>query len=218
MKIAVLTYTTPHRKTYDTLCLLNAKGYRDIAVYAHPFTYTKKHKSLVSHRPDMRYLVPSIQDTCKMLGYSYQMFESFEEIDGEDVYLIGGSGLIPQEFVHNHRIVNSHPGWIPLARGLDALKWAILEDAPIGVTTHFIGEEVDAGEIIDRRELHIVEGEQFYELGMRVYLNEIDMLVGSLKKLDEKHMYVSGGSTQIHRRMPIELEQEMISKYNSLYS
>ena len=31
-KIAVLTYNQPHRKTYDTICLLKAKGYENVRV------------------------------------------------------------------------------------------------------------------------------------------------------------------------------------------
>ena len=38
-KIAVLTYNQPHRKTYDTICLLKAKGYENVVVYAQEMTY-----------------------------------------------------------------------------------------------------------------------------------------------------------------------------------
>ena len=114
--------------------------------------------------------------------------------------------------------MNAHPGYIPLARGLDALKWAVLEGLPVGATTHFLGNEVDAGEVIERRELEIRSSESFFELGMRVYRTEVDMLVRALEKLDEPHEFIASGGTILHRRMPRDLELEMLREYESIVS
>lgn len=40
--------------------------------------------------------------------------------------------------IQKYRIINAHPGYIPVVRGLDSLKWAIVEGLPIGVTTHLL--------------------------------------------------------------------------------
>lgn len=213
MRIAVLTYATPHRKTYDVLCRLKAEGYDDVVVFAFPLTYQKKVLPTVRHRPDMSYLVPDTEKTCKSFGYRYMKIESYVEASGQDVYLVGGAGIIPQSFVDTHIIVNAHPGYIPYARGLDALKWAVLEGLPVGVTTHLLGPEVDAGWVIERRELPLKPNETFFELGMRVYCNEIEMLVEALVKLNEPHDFIEAGGSVVHRRMPHELEEEMLLAY-----
>lgn len=213
MRIAALTYDVPHRKTYDALCLLKTRGYDQVDVFAHPMTYVKKTFPLVAHRPNMGYLVPETKAVCEAFGYSYTEIETYEEAHGSDVYLVCGAGIIPQGFVDSHRIVNAHPGYIPRARGLDALKWAVYEGEPVGVTTHFLGEEVDAGEVIERRRLDLVEGESFFELGMRVYRNEVEMLVGALEKLEEPHEFVDAQGTVLHRRMPVATERDMLAKY-----
>lgn len=213
MKVAVLTYSVPHRKTYDTLCRLKSEGYDDVTVFAYPLTYQKKIAPVVRHRPDMSYLVPDTKKVCASFGYRYEEITRYAEAAGQDVYLVGGAGLIPQSFVDTHLIVNAHPGYIPWARGLDALKWAVLEGLPIGVTTHLLGSEVDAGWMIERRELLLRSDEAFYELGMRVYCNEIEMLVGALVKLNEPHDYIEAGNSIVHRRMPHELEKEMLLAY-----
>ena len=215
MRIGVLTYTVPHKKTYDALCLLKTKGYDDVEALAYPMTYSKKSRPSVAHRPDMGYLVPSTEEACRAFGYGYREISSYDEAEGKDVYLVCGAGIIPQEFVDGNRIVNAHPGFIPLARGLDALKWAVLEGSPVGATTHFLGTEVDAGEVIERRELGMRARESFFELSMRVYRTEIDMLVGSLEKLEEPHEFVPAGATVLHRRMPKELEREMMRRYEA---
>lgn len=56
--VAVLTYNQKHRKTYDTLCLLKAKGYQKVTVYAQPMTYRKKRFPLINHRPDQIMAIP----------------------------------------------------------------------------------------------------------------------------------------------------------------
>ena len=110
MRIAVLTYTVPHRKTYDVLCLLKVRGYEDVCVLASPMTYRKKSNPLVAHRPDMGHLVPEAKETCRAFGFGYREIADYGEAEGADVYLVCGAGIIPQGFVDSHRIVNAHPG------------------------------------------------------------------------------------------------------------
>lgn len=213
MRIGVLTYTSPHRKTFDTLCRLFIKGFFDVTVFAKEMTYVKKYRPLFQHRPDMNYLVPQTSMCCDAFGYSYQEFENFSEIEGYDAYLVCGVGLIPEDFVARHRIINAHPGLIPEVRGLDSLKWALFEGKPVGVSTHFLGNEIDAGEVIERREIELIEGESLFELGMRVYYNEIDMLVQALEKINDKHECLAAGESVVHKRMPTEIEKVMMDAY-----
>ena len=72
--------------------------------------------------------------------------------------LIGGAGILPKEIIDNVNIINSHPAYLPSVRGLDALKWAIYNDMPIGVTSHIISEEADSGFLIrrDRNKRYVV--------------------------------------------------------------
>lgn len=213
MSVAVLTYQVPHRKTYDTLCLLRARGYADVRVIAVPLTYTKRFQPLVQHRPDMSYRVPKTHGVCEASGYRYEECPSYEELSLTGPVLVCGAGLLPKRFIQENQVINSHPGLIPFARGLDALKWALLEGLPVGATTHLIGDEVDAGEIIERREVDVRPDDTVLSLGLRVYAEEIDMLVGALNKLDEPHNYVHGGGHPVHRRMPHEIELEMLDRF-----
>ena len=91
MRIAVLTYTVPHRKTYDVLCLLKVRGYEDVCVLASPMTYRKKSNPLVAHRPDMGHLVPEAKETCRAFGFGYREIADYGEAEGADVYLVCGA-------------------------------------------------------------------------------------------------------------------------------
>lgn len=119
---------------------MKANGYTDVNVYAIPFHYQKKKQPLIQHRPEMNFQVPEISKLCANLGYRYEVGELDRfHIDKDRIVLIAGSGILPDEFVREHTIVNAHPGYIPYCRGLDAFKWAIVENQPIGVTTHLLG-------------------------------------------------------------------------------
>lgn len=212
--IAVLTYNQKHRKTYDTLCLLKAKGYQNVKVYAQSMTYTKKRFPLINHRPEQMMSIPIPKELCSNFGYEYIEGNFNETITDEDMlYLLCGAGLLENTFVKSHRIINSHPGYIPLARGLDAYKWSIYYDIPLGVTTHFLGDYVDAGEIIEQREIEIGMYDTFHSVAQRIYENEIDMLVGAVELVDKEHRFAIPKSNDVFRRMPCELEKKLFEAF-----
>lgn len=213
-KIGILTYIVPHRKTYDVICLLKAKGYINIRIYAAPLHYVKKFTPLIEHRPQLLPWMPETKMLCK--NFQYEYYEGrLEEIaiDEDEVLLICGAGILSQNFIEKHIIINAHPGYIPNCRGLDAYKWAILEGEPIGVTSHILGEYVDAGEVIERRKLAVNDNDTFHSVAMRVYENEVSMLVEGIEKLNEKHQYIEPYETIVHKRMPHSLEKKLFVKF-----
>ncbi len=215
MKIAVLTYPTKHRKTFDILSLLKANGYNDVVVCAIPFHYVKKKFPIFQHRPEMNYSIPDLPELCMNLGYKYKtgQLDSFD-IERDRVVLIGGAGIIDDSFVKTHTIINAHPGFIPVCRGLDSFKWAIVEDKPIGVTTHLIGEYVDAGLVIERRKIDVFSSDTFHALAQRVYENEVSMLVEAIDKIGKiEQQLIEPGDSVVHKRMPEEIEQTLMDAF-----
>ena len=213
-KIAVLTYQSKHRKTYDTLCLLKAKGYQKVSVYASPFYYKKKFKPLYEHRPGILPFIPSTEEVCRNFGYTYLegRLEEFVILPDE-IVLICGAGILPDDFVASHTIINSHPGYLPNCRGLDAYKWAVYEGEPIGVTSYFLGKEVDAGRVIERKCIEIEEGDTFHSLAAKVYENEICMLVSALEVSQGKCQDIVSDGYPLHKRMPREYEEQLFSLF-----
>lgn len=216
-RIAILTYNQPHRKTYDTICLLKSKGYKNVIVYSQAMTYKKKKYPLISHRPELIMNIPEPKILCANLGYEYieGNFDNIEE-SKNTIFLLCGAGILPDSFITKYKIINSHPGYIPFARGLDAYKWSVYNNLPIGVTTHFLGEYVDAGEVIERREIQIGEWDTFHAVSQKIYENEIDMLVHAIELIDEPHIYIIPETDKIFKRMPEKLEKELFTKFDKL--
>ena len=214
-KIAVLTYPVKHRKTFDLLSLLKANGYADVCVNAVPFHYQKKKFPIFTHRPEMNYSIPDLAVLCKNLDYCYSIGNLNDFYIEEDrIVLIAGAGILPEDFVCTHTIINSHPGYIPNCRGLDAFKWAIIENEPIGVTTHLIGDFVDAGYVIERRIIPIYSSDTFHALAERVYENEVSMLVEAIEKCDKGSLdLILPGGYAVHKRMPPDIEEDLLFKF-----
>lgn len=209
-KIAVLTYPIKHRKTFDLLSLLKANGYSDVYVCAIPFHYQKKKYPIYQHRPEMNYNIPFIEVMCQNLKYRYAegTLDSFA-IETDRIVLVAGAGIIPDDFVKSHTVINSHPGYIPNCRGLDAFKWAINEKQPIGVTTHLIGKYVDAGDVIERRKIDIYDTDTFHAVAERVYENEVSMLVEAIDNYSNTKEILPG-EYELHKRMPKEVEEKLL--------
>lgn len=222
-KIAVLTYPVRHRKTYDVLSLLKANGYTDVKICATPFYYQKKRFPIIQHRPEMNFQIPDIKKMCLNLGYQYELgeLETFD-IEQERIVLIAGAGILPDEFINTHIVINSHPGYIPNCRGLDAFKWAIVDHQPIGVTTHLIGKYVDAGKVIERRIIDIYKMDTFHAVAERVYENEVSMLVEAIEKCYDTNLgMIYPENFELHKRMPEDIEKnliEMFEQYKNIYA
>lgn len=216
--IGVLSYNVPHRKTYDLLALLKAKGYSQVTVFAKPFHYIKKVKPLLEHRPEVNDYIDTPDILCGNLGYAYRYIpEGYSQIDlpENSIILSAGAGIIAPEVTEKYRIINSHPGYIPETRGLDAYKWAIYENKRIGVSTHYIGDVIDAGRVIDRREIKIRPNDTFHSVALRVYETEVEMLVLAIDRLGRSELgeIRPGADSVVRRRMPQELERGLLELF-----
>ncbi len=216
--IGVFTYDVPHRKTWDTLCLLKAKyGNREggIAVFGNSFHYEKKFTPLISHRPiPCNTLTP--KEICDSFGFQY--YEGFDDsvLPPNSVILICGAGILSNDIIEKYRVINSHPGYLPNVRGLDALKWAIYDGQPIGVTTHQLGEHIDAGLIIERNLLPLYFNDTFHAVAQRQYEMEVNMLVGAIDKIESATEFVEPQNYQLRKRMPHEMETRVLKRFNAI--
>ncbi|MCX2697399.1 formyltransferase family protein [Ochrobactrum chromiisoli] len=142
-----------------------------------PFIQRSTRDIIFAHRPNQieglkpQYLANSFNGNI----YNYDNWLSI--VDEYDYFLVCGSNLIDRAFALTGKILNVHSGLIPIVRGLDSFKWAILNDAPLGNTLHQISPEIDAGLIICHWQTKVFLKDSIQTLAKRHYQNEIWMLV-----------------------------------------
>lgn len=221
--IYVLTYNHPHRKTQDLLLKLKLKGYEDITVLSTPWEKRKNFIPLVPHRfLHAENIYP--KELCASLNFKYLELNSYEEVptlNDNDWVLIGGAGIIPKHLTETKKIINSHPAYLPYVRGLDALKWAIYDGLPIGVTTHIISSEIDSGFLIKREFLPLCSWDTFHSVAWRQYELELCMLVSSIEDLHKTPNTPIETLEEIElpvpkRRMPHRKEVKLLKKFDKM--
>jgi phosphoribosylglycinamide formyltransferase 1 len=84
------------------------------------------------------------------------------------------------------RMINIHPSLLPKYPGLEAWKQALeAGESVTGCTVHFVSEQVDAGEIIARQEVQILENDSPESLHARIQEAEHQLLPSVIASLGE---------------------------------
>lgn len=212
MKICVLTYDVPHLKTAQLIVGLRNRGLKNIDLLLTPFSNRSKREVVFEHRPN-QFVGPSPQALAKYIDgvvYDYQRWPNM--VEQYDFFLVCGSNLIEPAFSNTGKILNVHAGLIPVVRGLDSFKWAILNMLPLGNTLHRIDETADAGEVLAHRNTPVFSTDSLEMLAQRHYDNEIWMLRNFDLLLAEKRPEMRDVRDPT-RRMSMEIEHRMMDKF-----
>lgn len=223
MKLVVFAYNFPHKKTQDFLLRLFLEGYKIEFVVASEPVELDLPKSILRVKPRHIDLLHP-ETICKRLNVPYYVLlhnsaEVAELIRANNigVGIIAGARILKKHIIDSvgQGIINFHPGLIPEVRGLDALKWAIYRDLPIGVTAHFIDERVDAGRIIIKEEIPIKDDDTLLDISLRLAEAETNLLPKVLDLVKDRPVtdfpLVSYGA-KANLPMPNELEREITKK------
>ena len=215
--ISILTYDAPHRKTQDLLFRLKAKGYSDVNVFAIPWQKRKNFIPLIPHRK-FNTLDVTPSELSKRLGYKFSKIESSSLSElGDGYILIGGAGILSEEVAESGKVINSHPAYLPYVRGLDSFKWSIYYGKPIGVTTHIISKECDAGKLIRREFVPLYSWDTFHSVANRQYEIEMDMLVDSIEDVKTATLEeLSTTKSEPMRRMSHSLEMRLPKRFQQM--
>ena len=211
MKVGIITYETPHLKTQQILSALLLDQELEISLYVIPFRPRATRNVLFNHRPNMATggYPKEVASACRVSVVTIPDVRDIE--DDIDVYVLGGAGLLPGDFVTRATVVNVHPGLIPTVRGLDAFKWAIHDDFPLGVSMHVLDAEVDSGRHLKSIPTPIYINDTLDTLAHRHYENEINLLVNFRRFLERPSAPLPGLEERAPRkRMPIDTEEVML--------
>lgn len=88
------------------------------------------------------------------------------------ICLAGFMKIVPPQFVAEweNRLINLHPSLLPSYPGLDSIERAHKDQADIGVTVHYVNEEVDGGRIISQRRCLKKDDVRRYSLDLTEFL------------------------------------------------
>ncbi|OSI28338.1 formyltransferase family protein [Bradyrhizobium canariense] len=217
--VGIITYDHSHLKTEQILHRLSLRAQFshgpgvDIKLLALPFVHRAERNVLFQHRPDQS-RAPSTRELARFHDFEFLSCTYDSIPDVADYYLVAGAGIFSNAAIGKKKIINCHPGIIPSARGLDSFKWAILGQIPLGVTLHYIDAEVDAGQTLEIVETPLFPDDDLEVLARRHYELELEVLCEFMSILNKPNRAISHyPSNPARRRMPIDLEREMIAQF-----
>lgn len=164
-----------------------------------------------------------IRIICHRYNIEYKACDKDTDIDNTcDEYLITGTGILSKESIFDKKIINCHPGIIPISRVLDSFKWSVYYMRPVENTLHYIDENVDSGTIISVISTSVFETDTLESFARRHYEMEIKMLSDYQylrKHPNNAYQNAEGYDATMH--MPYNIETEifyMFEKYKALYT
>jgi phosphoribosylglycinamide formyltransferase-1 len=213
MITVAFTYDMPHKKSYEGLCSLAFAGRKpDVVIGAPPVKLTFPTSE---HRITPRGLsVPHPEDVCRYLGIPYVVSPHADELAlfaiknrKADLGIVLGARILRRPTIESFEIgiLNMHPGILPGNRGLDNLKWSILNDLPVGVTAHLIDTKVDRGRLICQDTVPIYEDDTIRDVFLRQQDLERKLMHESIRQLEytpDPQNYVPLGKGTYYKAVP----------------
>jgi hypothetical protein len=213
-RVALITYDVPHKKTQDVLFRLIWRDCCDLTLVVTPFKSRPSREVLFQHRP-AQLTGPGPLSLARKFGLNSLAIEDWRSYRGNfDFFLIAGSGLIDPEFCQEAKIVNCHPGLIPLSRGLDAFKWAIYNNLPVGNTLHFIDHQVDLGKVFHHEITDVFPEDDLASFAERHYTAEIHLL-SNFDSYLQRETILNLAVGDPRKRMPRETEALLVASFDA---
>lgn len=116
-----------------------------------------------------------------------EIIEKIKEMNPDVICVVAYGRILPKEIldIPKYGCINVHPSLLPKYRGSAPIQWAILNgDEKTGVTTMYLDEEMDSGDIILKEEVEIDKDETSGELWNRLSKIGADLLVQTLERIE----------------------------------
>ncbi|MGN1270871.1 MAG: methionyl-tRNA formyltransferase [Clostridia bacterium] len=118
-----------------------------------------------------------------------EIVDILKNINPDVICVVAYGKIIPKEILEipKYGCINVHPSLLPKYRGSAPIQWAILNgDKETGVTTMYLDEGMDSGDIILQTKTKINKDETSGELWNRLSKIGADLLIKTLKKIEDK--------------------------------
>ncbi len=232
MKIVLFIYNFPHKKSLKGMQLLKSKAVNDIFVIASPkidlkFRKSKNRISVIEEEIIDPLIVAKEYGWKSLVAYhnSKEAIEFIKTI--KPTYgIILGARILSKSVIESFSegIINFHPGVLPENRGLDNLKWAIYNNLPQGVTTHFIDENIDVGREIYKELIKVDINDTVFDINSKLFdlqmmhlskLISVNFNIKSTKSLLSQYSSQKAVSDEVDEKV-IELFEDYKQQYTNI--
>ena len=118
-----------------------------------------------------------------------EFIEKIKSIEPDVICVVAYGKILPKEILDIPKLgcINVHGSLLPKYRGAAPIQWAIINgESTTGITTMYMAEGMDSGDIILKKEVNIDEDETTGELWNRLSKIGGKLLVETLQKLQNR--------------------------------
>ncbi|MGC1310346.1 MAG: formyltransferase family protein [Phormidesmis sp.] len=125
--------------------------------------------------------------------------------------VLAQSGIVRKSILNLGKwIINAHPGKIPRFRGVDVVRWALLQRQPITVTLHLVDAGIDTGYILAEQALVILPSDTPEKVVERSVVRSLDLLIqGAITSPTDFQPTPPVGEGQQYYLMPFRQAQQL---------
>lgn len=171
----------------ESLKALIKEGHNILAVFTKPDKPVGRKQILTP--PPVKQLaltqgIPIYQPNTLRDGEAFQILK---ELDPELIVVVAYGKLLPKEILElpKHGCVNAHASILPKYRGSSPIQWSIVcGEKETGVTTMFMDEGMDTGDIIEIARTEIGEDETAEELYDKLSVIAGKLLISTIKNIE----------------------------------
>ena len=117
-----------------------------------------------------------------------EFLEEIKNLNPDVICVVAYGKILPKELLDIPKLgcINVHGSLLPKYRGAAPIQWAVLNgDKKTGITTMYMDEGMDTGDMILKEEVEIGEYETTGELWDRLAIIGAKLLVETLKQIEE---------------------------------
>jgi len=229
MKIGVFVYNFEHKKSQEGLLELFLNGIQPDCIFAADPVSINFYQSKIRIAPKgLKYIHPRAIARKLNIPYyevdhsGYQCLNIIKERQ-LDLGVILGARILRGPVVKSFKvgILNMHPGLLPENRGLDNVKWAIIDNISQGVTSHLIDDHIDRGMLIDKKTIDVYQDDTLVDITLRIQNLELKMMVDAIRKIGNEEIdFMPLGVGKRNVSIPASVEmylEEIFESYKARY-
>lgn len=200
-RVLVFTYDFSHKKTQDLLFELALNSVDVVLVVGAPSVELIKKANWDGYTPLPHCGPYHPSEVCSKFGYKYVVLAHSESEklaclvreENANIGIIAGARIIERDVIElfKYGIINYHPGKIPETSGLDSLYWTFEKNVKPVVTAHLIDYRIDAGELISRQNVDVVNDDSVASISYKLYQAQLQAHQKICKILSEGDTFIT---------------------------
>tara|TARA_B100000953_G_C18023008_1_gene421075 strand:- start:436 stop:1152 length:717 start_codon:yes stop_codon:yes gene_type:complete len=109
-----------------------------------------------------------------------------------DLIVFGGTRIIRGKILeygeNKGGVLNSHPGLLPECRGSASPAWSVHEGIKIGSSCHFCSSDIDAGDLVGKREIEVRKEDDYHVLCYKTSVVASNLMVEAVTAFSKNEL------------------------------